>query len=541
MRRLVPILIIAALAAAFAAWIAASPGAATLEFRGWVFETTAGAALFILLTLGVLMAVLWRSIGWLMNLPERLRDSAARSRQTRGYDALEKALIASASGEGGEARKQAQSAGRLLDRPAISRILTARAAEADGLIGEAESQYRLLLEAPGTEVVGRRGLAAAAFERGDLASASEHARAAFEARPGSRWAFETLFEAQVRQAKWNDAAATLKTGEAESHVPPDNAQRRRAVLLTAQAREAETQGQMERAGRLSETAARLSPGFAPAVALASRLLLEGGHPRKASRLIEDSWRAAPHPALAIAWRDLKPDEPNLDRAERLEKLAALNPDHRESRIQRAEAALLRDDMVKARDELKPLIDRNAPSARLCGLMAQIEHKSGNIDEARDWIDRAATAPGEADWSDLDPDGPAFDYRDEDWMRMVFSYGDAAKLIHPRHERYEREIQLAPPLAALPAPEPEKPEPAVEPDYASAAVIAPPEETPEPESGPENTEPAPKPRNPRAAKPKDKDRAPEASPSPPPPDDPGPDGETYDEAGEDALTRSRKFS
>ena len=97
MRRLVPILIIAALAAAFAAWIAASPGAATLEFRGWVFETTAGAALFILLTLGVLMAVLWRSIGWLMNLPERLRDSAARSRQTRGYDALEKALIASAS------------------------------------------------------------------------------------------------------------------------------------------------------------------------------------------------------------------------------------------------------------------------------------------------------------------------------------------------------------------------------------------------------------------------------------------------------------
>jgi len=534
-RRLLPILVVAAIAAAFAAWIAASPGSASIEFRGWVLETTAGAALFVLLALGVAMAAFWRGVGWMLNLPGRLRDSAARARQARGHDALEKALIAAASGEGIEARKQAQSAGRLLDRPAISRILTARAAEADGLLGEAEAQYRLLLEAPGTEVVGRRGLAAAAYERGDLASATEHARAAFEARPASRWAFETLFEAQVRQAKWGEAAATLKAGEAERHVAPDNAQRRRAVLLTAQAQAAGREGHSERACRLAETASRLSPGFAPAAALAAKLLTETDAPRKAGKLIEDAWRAAPHPALALAWRDLRPDEPNPDRADRLEKLAALNPDHRESRIQRAEAALLRDQTGAARDILKPLIERGEPSARLCGLMAQIAQKSGEIEQARAWIDRAAHAPGEADWSDLDPDGPAFDYRDEDWMRMVFSYGDAAKLIHPRHERYEREIERAPPLAALPAPEP----PAEEPAYVSAAAIAPPEADEDDAAVAEPPPPRPKPRRRRARSGSDAAPEPAAPESgPPPPDDPGPGGEVYDAETGDDLKRSR---
>ena len=38
------------------------------------------------------------------------------------------------------------------------------------------------------------------------------------------------------------------------------------------------------------------------------------------------------------------------------------------------------------------------------------------------------------WSDLDPEGPAFLYDDADWARLVYVYGDAGQLIHPRMER-----------------------------------------------------------------------------------------------------------
>jgi len=234
---------------------------------------------------------------------------------------------------------------------------------------------------------------------------------------------------------------------------------------------------------------------------------------------QDAWTAAPHPALAQAWRDLRPDEAPERRAARLDKLAALHPDHRESRIQRTEAALLRGEADAAADQLKPLVSRGAPSARLCGLMAQIEAGRDNAEAAREWVDRAAHAAGEPDWSDLDPDGPAFNYEDEDWARLVFTFGDAGKLIHPRHERYEREIALAPPLAALPAPDaPAKPVMEAGAEAAPAPI------------------PVPRPR--RAPK---RAGQPREAGEPPRPDDPGPAGEDYEEGEEGGRARlARKY-
>ena len=57
--------------------------------------------------------------------------------------------------------------------------------------------------------------------------------------------------------------------------------------------------------------------------------------------------------------------------------------------------------------------------------------------------RAAHAPAEADWSDINEDGEAFLYTDADWKRMVDSWGRHAVLIHPRHERYEIAAAAAP--------------------------------------------------------------------------------------------------
>jgi HemY protein len=81
-----------------------------------------------------------------------------------------------------------------------------------------------------------------------------------------------------------------------------------------------------------------------------------------------------------------------------------------------------------------MVARDAPSARLCTLAAQAETMLKNPQDARTWMQRAATAPAEPDWSDLDPEGEAFDYSDQDWRRLVFSYGEKGELIHPRYER-----------------------------------------------------------------------------------------------------------
>ena len=66
----------------------------------------------------------------------------------------------------------------------------------------------------------------------------------------------------------------------------------------------------------------------------------------------------------------------------------------------------------------------------------IDQASGNDPTgrvARLQLRRAATAPRDADWSDLDPSGDSFDYSPQDWRRLVFSFGDTGELIHPRFE------------------------------------------------------------------------------------------------------------
>jgi len=67
------------------------------------------------------------------------------------------------------------------------------------------------------------------------------------------------------------------------------------------------------------------------------------------------------------------------------------------------------------------------------LAAQSEERLNNPSDARLWLQRAATAPREADWSDLDPSGESFDYSPQDWRRLVFSFGDTGELIHPRFD------------------------------------------------------------------------------------------------------------
>jgi HemY protein len=138
------------------------------------------------------------------------------------------------------------------------------------------------------------------------------------------------------------------------------------------------------------------------------------------------------------------DETPRERAQRLQNLVALNPEHRESRILDVEQALLAGDRTAARAAAERL-DLAEPTARLCALMARTAMAAGDEDEARAWIARASGASHEPDWSDLDPEGEAFNYTREDWARVVASYAETGVLVHPRHERHEPVVSELPEL------------------------------------------------------------------------------------------------
>lgn len=382
----------------------------------------------------VSLIAIWSLLGWLWRLPRRVKSGVGLRRRNQALDALEEALIAGAEGDASKARKKAEKARALIGSEDLGRMVSAQAAEACGDNEEAVAQYTAMLESERTLATGQRGLAQQLLTAGDLPGAIEHASRAYSENKNARWAFDILFQSQVADHQWAAALETLEMGEKRKHIDKEISRRRQAVLLTAQADRLNDAGQIDAAMDMAVTAAQDTPEFAPGVALAARLLGLKGGTKKAGQLIEKAWAKAPHPALSLAYRDIHEGASVKTRAKQIKALTKTNPSHRESILLEAEELLGVGDAVTAWSTLSPLVSDEMPSARLCALAAKTEALLNNPQDARVWMERAATAPAEPDWSDLDPEGEAFDYTDQDWRRLIFTYGEKGQLIHPRYER-----------------------------------------------------------------------------------------------------------
>lgn len=449
------LLLLILVAAMLVSWQVGTTDSGSVEVK-WGDTEIVTSGLFGLFILVVLIAIalpVLRLIMFLLDAPGRLGKASARQRVRRGQEALALGLIAAEAGEFEEARRQADKAEDLIDEPRLALLLQARAAEVAGDTSGAERAYSGMLQNEDTEVLGRKGLMAAALKRGDRTAARAHAEAALKASKTAVWPFQFAFDLAVQQADWETAIETLETGDKRKQIDDKVSKRRRAVLMTALAQKLERERRPDKASELAQKAFRMSPGFAPAGAQAARLLVGEGKGERAAAIIEEAWENGPHPALAHAYRDLVPGESREERATRMRTLADKRRDHRESKIVLAELAMERGDWDGAQANLEDAYREN-PSSRICILFAQVARGRGDENAARTWLGQAAAAPREADWSDLDPEGPAFLYDDNDWTRLVYVYGDGGQLIHPRMERGQHDALgpvLALPTAALTPP------------------------------------------------------------------------------------------
>lgn len=424
------------------------PGRAALEWMGWRIEMTAAAAALLTLFSALLFTLVWRGVIWIVEAPRRRARARAEAKRKQAIEALSRGFLAVAAGDGSEARRLAQKSAELAeDAPALVRVLAAQAAEAAGDRGAAKSAYNAMLGFPEMRLAGLRGLMQAAQAEGDKLAAVRHAETAYGLARTARWAWRALLEARLEVGDWAAALDLVQGALERKIVSPAVAERSRAALLAASA--ASLDGSPDPKARaqaldFATQSVKLKPDFAPGVVMAARLLADDGKAAKAGQLIEAAWKAEPHPALWLAYRDLKTNETPKARAQRLATLAAMKPEARESRMLRVESALIGGDPVAARAAAR-LLDQEAPTARFAGLMARVAAANGQADEARAWIARGTEAPQEPDWSDLDPEGRAFAYQRDDWARLVGSYGETGQLIHPRHERRERTMNDLPEL------------------------------------------------------------------------------------------------
>jgi HemY protein len=389
------------------------------------------------LVLAVALTLVLQILSFLWSLPGKIGKRIRQANQNRAREAFVVGLLAHQGGDHRRALKLSQKAAQHADDRRLPLWLQAQAAVATDDLATAERAYTALSEERDAALAGLKGLSEVALAKGDQAAARRAADKAFALPVKAEWAYKSAFELAVASGDWPEAMRVLQTAVKARLIGADPARRRRAVLLTAEA-DRLSGADDKRAEKLAVDAATLAPSLTPAVYLAARLLAQRGQPAKAEQMIEQTWATRAHPALGALYADVRGVTGSTTRAARFRKLAAIRSEQRESRYLEADAALLTGDWQAAEDALKAILEE-AVTSRACALMSDVMRGSGRADTATMWAARAAGSPREGDWSDLELDGRAFVYTEAEWARLVYVFGDAGQLIHPRQESQARDL------------------------------------------------------------------------------------------------------
>lgn len=385
---------------------------ALMETEGGIRLTVAGTeftlgpleSIVALLVLMVASWALFKVVGLVLAFVRfALGDTTAinrffdRRRERQGYDALAEGMMALASGESKLAMTKAAKAEKLLERPALTMLLTAQAAEQSGDIAKATDAYKRLLKDDKTRFVGVRGLMKQQLEAGATDKALKLAEKAFALNPKHHEVQDTLLQLQANSHDWAGARQTLGAKLKHGALPRDVHKRRDAVLALGLAKDISDEEKRIEAQEAAIEANRLSPDLIPAAIMAADAYVLDKKPKNATRVIKKAWAVEPHPDLAGAFARIKPNETTAERLSRFAVLTGQHKDHPETRMLKAELLIAAEDFPAARAALGDLAETD-PTTRALAIMAAIEKGSGADDAiVKGWLARALTAPRDAQW------------------------------------------------------------------------------------------------------------------------------------------------
>lgn len=383
------------LAAAAFAWLADRPGTVAVTWLGRQYEMKLFVAVALALVLVVGLSFVWSLLRRLLRSPAAAREFWRFRKHRKAYESLSKGIVAAGAGDAHAASRHAAIAANALSDEPLVNVLAAQAAQ---LKGDRESVMRIfeaMAKDPETELMGLRGLFSEARQSGDLVAALQHAEKALARNPRLPWASAAVLQVQAARKLWLPAAHTLEQQGRSGLLPREEAARKRAALVTAEALATEDENRA-RALDLALEALRLDPSLVPAAAVAARCHIASGNSRKAQKILRGTWALSPHPDLAELMARAVPGDGPEARFERVRDLVGPSPNSLEGACALARAAVAARRLDVARAALSPYL-ADQPQARVCALMGQIEDAEGDKGKAREWFARAIHAPRDPMW------------------------------------------------------------------------------------------------------------------------------------------------
>src|SRR3954452_18028159 len=369
MPRIILFLVLIALAAAGAAWVAEQGGDVVLSWSGWRMHTTLPVFALGLGILAVAAILLWSLLRELWRTPAKVRRRRHERRHARGRHAITRGLLAVGHGDSASARAHAEVARRHASEDPLALLLHAQTAQLEGDREGAQRAFRAMAERKDTRLLGLRGLFVEAQRADDPRAAVAVAEQALKLSPGATWASQAVLGYRCAQSDWKGALSILDNNLASGLIDKPAWRRQRGVLLTARALELEHLDR-DLSREIVMEAVKLARTLVPAAVLASKYQSEAHQTRRAMRLVEAAWIAGPHPDLADAYAHVRIGDSARQRLVRVETLAAKTPGHIEAALAIARAAIDASEFPRAREALAPYVA--SPTQRVAMLMAEIE-------------------------------------------------------------------------------------------------------------------------------------------------------------------------
>ncbi|MGE6741466.1 heme biosynthesis HemY N-terminal domain-containing protein [Allorhizobium pseudoryzae] len=379
-------------------WLADRPGLITVTWQNMEIETSLMVAATAIVALVFAVMFVWWLIQTIWTSPHSVRRFFRARKRDRGYQALSTGLIAAGAGNALLARKMSARARGLLraDQEPLIKLLEAQTAMIEGRNDEARELFEKMAEDPETRELGLRGLYMEARRLGANEAARQYAETAVENAPYLPWAAEATLEYRSQAGRWEDAVRLLDQQKIANVIERKQADRWKAVLLTARATE-RLESDPKGARDDAKAALKLAKDLVPAGVIAAKAYLREDNLRKAASVLESLWKIEPHPQLAEAYVRARSGDSAADRLKRAEKLEALKPNNPESLLAVAQAALDTQDFARARTKAEAAL-RMDPRESTYLLLADIEEReTGDQGRIRHWLNQALRAPRDPAW------------------------------------------------------------------------------------------------------------------------------------------------
>lgn len=308
-----------------AAWLGENPGSVTMLWFGYQIETSVAVLILLALLAAIALTLSYNFLNRLLMAPGRFAERRSLKQYKVALAEITHSVAALASADMEGAKLHTRRAEKMLGTTPLTLLLRAQISKNAGSDEESRKLLEQLLAHPETEYLAAKSLSDAAEKQQLLPQALALAERANKINPAQAETALSVFELLLANGQFQEAEIhAVKARKAGAFNRADVARAHGRIALK-QAENSYANGHRDNALLFATRAVKLCGGDIKSAEFLAKLYVETHQMKKAQKLIQTQWKAAPSSALAQYFLDAVADEKPAKQEKLVDALEASNP------------------------------------------------------------------------------------------------------------------------------------------------------------------------------------------------------------------------